>query len=77
MSSLFSLLAVRHRHRCAEQELHDTERPCHAKVRCYSRAQARRFISQGKRIVNMSYGIDSVVGTLFTWPAATTICSLK
>lgn len=47
------------------------------KVGCYSKAQAQRFIKQGKKIVNTARGIGSIIGTLFTWPTATTICSQK
>ena len=31
------------------------------------------MIKQGKAMVNTSYGISSVVGTLFTWPTSTAL----
>ena len=40
---------------------------------CWTRAQARNMVSQGKVLVNTARGVSSVVGTLFTWPTATAL----
>ena len=42
-------------------------------IGCFTRAQAKNMIKQGKAMVNTSYGISSVVGTLFTWPTSTSL----
>lgn len=40
---------------------------------CWSKAQARALVSQGKALINTARGISSVVGTLFTWPTSTAL----
>ena len=36
----------------------------------YTRAQARELSRQGSKLINTARGINSVVGTIFTWPYA-------
>lgn len=40
---------------------------------CWTKAQARNMVSQGKALINTARGLSSVVGTLFTWPTATAL----
>ena len=37
----------------------------------YTKAQAREMTRQGNKLINTAGGINSVVGTIFTWPYAT------
>ena len=40
---------------------------------CWTKAQARNMVAQGKALINTARGISSVVGTLFTWPTSTAL----
>jgi hypothetical protein len=40
---------------------------------CWTKAQARNMVNQGKALINTARGISSVVGTIFTWPTATAL----
>ena len=40
---------------------------------CWTKAQARNMVSQGKVLINTARGLSSVVGTLFTWPTSTAL----
>lgn len=40
---------------------------------CWTKAQARNMVAQGKMMINTARGISSVVGTLFTYPTSTAL----
>ena len=40
---------------------------------CYSKAQARNMMQQGKKLINLARGISSVAGTIITWPTSTAL----
>lgn len=40
------------------------------KIGCFTKAQARNLVKNGRVLRNTARGITSVVGTLFTWPTA-------